>query len=91
MIQFSAGRELAATIPGARFVPIESRNHVILEHEPVWPQDVETIRRFLDSEASSFPVVERGSESTAVERAAIDIVTKYPRTSRVGLGGRCDR
>ncbi len=54
VIQFSAGRELAAAIPGARFVPIESRNHLILEHEPIWPQYVETIRRFLDS-ASSWP------------------------------------
>jgi pimeloyl-ACP methyl ester carboxylesterase/DNA-binding winged helix-turn-helix (wHTH) protein len=52
VVQFSSGRELAAAIPGARFVPIESRNHLILEHEPVWPQYLETIRRFLDSEAS---------------------------------------
>jgi DNA-binding winged helix-turn-helix (wHTH) protein/pimeloyl-ACP methyl ester carboxylesterase len=52
VIEFSAGRELAAAIPGARFVPIQSRNHLILEHEPAWPQYVETIRRFLGSEAS---------------------------------------
>jgi len=52
VIQFSAGRDLAAAIPGARFVPIDSRNHLILEHEPIWPQYVETIRKFLDSEAS---------------------------------------
>jgi pimeloyl-ACP methyl ester carboxylesterase len=49
VIQFSAGLELAAAIPGARFVPIESRNHLILEHEPIWPQYMETIQRFLDS------------------------------------------
>ena len=55
VIQFSAGRELAAAIPGARFVPIESRCHLILEHEPIWPQYVETIRKFLASEASSLP------------------------------------
>ena len=24
-------------ISGARFVPVESRNHVLLEHEPAWP------------------------------------------------------
>jgi pimeloyl-ACP methyl ester carboxylesterase/DNA-binding winged helix-turn-helix (wHTH) protein len=52
VIQFGAGRELAAAIPGARFVPIESRNHLVLEHEPTWPQYLDTIRRFLDSEAS---------------------------------------
>jgi pimeloyl-ACP methyl ester carboxylesterase/DNA-binding winged helix-turn-helix (wHTH) protein len=60
VIQFSAGRELAAAIPGARFVPIESRNHLILEHEPIWPQYVETIRRFLDSEASFLQIESNG-------------------------------
>jgi pimeloyl-ACP methyl ester carboxylesterase/DNA-binding winged helix-turn-helix (wHTH) protein len=55
VIQFDSGRELAAAIPGARFVPIESRSHLILEHEPAWPQYMETIRRFLGAEASSFP------------------------------------
>ncbi|HEY2954933.1 MAG TPA: alpha/beta fold hydrolase [Candidatus Eisenbacteria bacterium] len=54
VIQFAAGRELAAAIPGARFVPIESRNHLILEQEPIWLQYVETIRGFLASDASSF-------------------------------------
>jgi DNA-binding winged helix-turn-helix (wHTH) protein/pimeloyl-ACP methyl ester carboxylesterase len=47
VVQFSAGRELAAAIPGARFVPIESRNHLILEHEPAWPRYMDTILTFL--------------------------------------------
>ena len=33
---FDQGRLLAAEIPGARFVPLESRNHILLEHEPAW-------------------------------------------------------
>lgn len=32
------GRELAAGIPGARFVELDSRNHVLLENEPAWPR-----------------------------------------------------
>lgn len=31
---FEFGRELAALIPDSRFVPLESNNHVVLEHEP---------------------------------------------------------
>ena len=35
------GQLLAAGIPGAEFVELDSRNHVLLEHEPAW-------RRFCD-------------------------------------------
>lgn len=36
-IPFEQGRALAALIPGARFVPIDSRNNVLLAEEPGWP------------------------------------------------------
>ena len=47
MIPFSEGRELAALIPGAELVPLESRNHVLLEDEPAWPRFLDAVRRFL--------------------------------------------
>ena len=33
-VPFESGRRLAAGIPGARFVPLESENHVLIEGEP---------------------------------------------------------
>jgi pimeloyl-ACP methyl ester carboxylesterase len=33
-VPFSAGRELAALVPGASFVPMDGSNHYFLEHEP---------------------------------------------------------
>jgi pimeloyl-ACP methyl ester carboxylesterase/DNA-binding CsgD family transcriptional regulator len=42
----SAGRELAAAIPNAVFVPLESRNHVLLEHEPAWSAFKSTVLEF---------------------------------------------
>ena len=33
---FAEGRLIAAGIPGARFVELDSDNHVILESEPAW-------------------------------------------------------
>jgi len=33
---FEEGRRLATLIPGARFIPLESANHVLLEGEPAW-------------------------------------------------------
>ena len=47
MIPFEIGRQLAALIPGARFVPLESRNHVLLETEPAWARFVDEVREFL--------------------------------------------
>jgi hypothetical protein len=39
--------ELAAGIPGARFVTLEGRNHLLLDHEPAWPRFISEIRAFL--------------------------------------------
>jgi DNA-binding SARP family transcriptional activator/pimeloyl-ACP methyl ester carboxylesterase len=46
-VPFASGRELASGIPGARFVPLDSCNHVILDHEPAWPRFIEESRAFL--------------------------------------------
>ena len=35
-ITLDQGRELAIRIPDARFVPLDSRSHIILGHEPAW-------------------------------------------------------
>lgn len=49
-VPFAAGRELAASIPGARLVPLDSHNHVILEQEAAWPRFLGEIRAFLHME-----------------------------------------
>jgi len=46
-VPFDAGRRMAAGIPGARFVPLQSRNHLILESEPAYARFLEEIRSFL--------------------------------------------
>ena len=35
-VPFEEGRSIATLIPGARFVPLESDNHILLEHEPAF-------------------------------------------------------
>src|SRR5438876_7977067 len=47
---FEEGRLIAGMIPGARFVPLEGRNHLLLESEPAWPKFVTEVRRFLETE-----------------------------------------
>jgi class 3 adenylate cyclase/pimeloyl-ACP methyl ester carboxylesterase len=46
-VPFDAGRQMAAGIPGARFVPLPSRNHLILEDEPAFARFLQEMRNFL--------------------------------------------
>ncbi len=47
VVPFDAGRKMAAHIPGARFVPLEGDNHLILETDPAWPRFMQEVRTFL--------------------------------------------
>ena len=44
---FSEGRKIAASIPNAHFVPLDSANHILLEHEPAWNAFQAELRAFL--------------------------------------------
>ncbi len=46
-VPFDEGRLLAAGIPGAKFIPLPSRNHVVLEHEPAWQIFLRELGEFL--------------------------------------------
>lgn len=46
-IPFEEGRLLAALIPTARFVPLESRNHILAPDEPAWARFLAEVRAFL--------------------------------------------
>jgi pimeloyl-ACP methyl ester carboxylesterase/DNA-binding winged helix-turn-helix (wHTH) protein len=49
-VPFDEGRFLAARIPNARFVALESRNHLTLEDEPAWRNLISEVRSFLAEE-----------------------------------------
>jgi DNA-binding winged helix-turn-helix (wHTH) protein/alpha-beta hydrolase superfamily lysophospholipase len=46
-VTFDEGRILAAGIPGARFVALESRNHLVLKGEPAWDRFLEEVTTFV--------------------------------------------
>ncbi len=46
-VPFDEGRKIAGLIPGARFVPLESDNHLLLENEPSWTRWIEEVRALL--------------------------------------------
>jgi pimeloyl-ACP methyl ester carboxylesterase/DNA-binding CsgD family transcriptional regulator len=58
-IPFALGRALAAGIQGARFVGLDSRNHILLETEPAWPRFCEEVDSFLGRRSAT--VAEAGA------------------------------
>jgi pimeloyl-ACP methyl ester carboxylesterase/tetratricopeptide (TPR) repeat protein len=67
-VPHEAGRQLASLIPGARFVTLEGRNHLLLESEPAWPRFLNEVREFL------------GVESSAPEASAPEAISAHPPT-----------
>jgi pimeloyl-ACP methyl ester carboxylesterase/DNA-binding CsgD family transcriptional regulator len=51
-VPFEEGRLLASLIPGAQFVALESKNHLLMEDEAAWPKFVEAVRGFLREDAA---------------------------------------
>ena len=47
MVPIEAGRQLAAGIPGARFIALPGRNHLFLKHEPAATRFFEELNLFL--------------------------------------------
>ena len=53
MVDLSNGRLLAAGIPGARLVTLESDNHVLLADEPAWPVFRREVTEFLSADTTA--------------------------------------
>ena len=76
VVPFDQGRLLAALVPGARFISLESRNHVLLEGEPAWMRFVDEVHRFL-AEDIVITAARPGDESPLTTRSS-------PRPQRSG-------
>lgn len=72
-VPFDEGRMLAGLIPGARFVPVESNNHVLLDSEPGWRRWLDEVRAFLPT-----PSVAEGAFArlTRGERALLELMAQ---------------
>src|SRR5262249_7550298 len=46
IVPFEAGKQLAAEIPNAEFVSLDSRNHILLADEPAWPHFKDAVLEF---------------------------------------------
>lgn len=63
-VPFDEGRLLASLIPDARFVPLDSANHILLDSEPAWGVFVDELLGFI--------ATERGPSQHALPGVAAD-------------------
>lgn len=73
-VPFDEGCKLAAAIPGARFVPLESKNHVLLPDEPAWTVFHTELATFLGHERDVPKHAIRDAKLTPGEAAILALV-----------------
>ena len=75
-VPLSQARLIAANIPGAKFVELDSRNHILLEPEPAWARFKEEVLAFTgiapvqDTEDPIFDVLSRREREILLRIAA---------------------
>ena len=72
-VAFEEGRLMASRIPGARFVPLESGNHLLLESEPAWRRFTEELETFLPGATSGGTAF---AELTPRERDLVELIAQ---------------
>jgi len=81
IVPFDQARAVAALIPDARFVPLDSSNHVLLETEPAWQPFVAAVEDFLPSTA---PVLSALDVLTSRENEVLELVAQGLDNSAIG-------
>ncbi|HEX2254456.1 MAG TPA: alpha/beta fold hydrolase [Thermoanaerobaculia bacterium] len=78
-VPFEAGRALASLVPGARFLQLASRNHVLTEDEPAWARFVAEVHEFLGSVRPETAAAEPRPdfpELTSREREVLELLAR---------------
>jgi pimeloyl-ACP methyl ester carboxylesterase len=75
VVPVEEGRLLAALIPDAQFVELDSANHILLEHEPAWDAFLSEIGAFLGADSKPGSSVPAGDLSTR-ELEVLELVSQ---------------
>lgn len=72
---FAHGRHLASSIRGARLVPLESQNHILLHDEPAWAVFVEEVERFLVADRPAPAATQVPSATAVLSGRELEVLT----------------
>lgn len=76
-VPFEQGRRLAAGIPGARLVSLDTRNHVLLAQDPAWLQFCELFAEFVPGASNERHKLQAAArELTTRERDIVALVAQ---------------
>jgi pimeloyl-ACP methyl ester carboxylesterase len=75
-VPFEEGHLIAQSIANAEFVPLESRNHLLLEHQAAWRQFLDETTRFVRAHATADTVDAELLELTGREREVLDLIAR---------------
>lgn len=78
------GKLLAREIPGAEFLQIDSRNHILLEHEPAWRDFQEAVLRFTGQGRRADTAGSPVAALTARERDILALLREGYTNARIG-------
>jgi RNA polymerase sigma factor (sigma-70 family) len=73
-VPYEEGRRLASLLPDARFVTLESDNHILQEGEPAWELLLAEVRAFLGDDEQAASVAQDLSDLTEREREVLKLV-----------------
>jgi pimeloyl-ACP methyl ester carboxylesterase/DNA-binding CsgD family transcriptional regulator len=85
VVPFSEGRFVAAGIPGAQFVELDSRNHVLLEGEPAWERFQQAVLDFTGVAAAPAGEDAAFAALSPRERDVLALITEGLANAEIGV------
>ncbi len=84
IVPFSEGRLLASAIPGAQFVELASKNHVLLEDEPAWARFQEAVLAFVRDTSAAHRDDDAFASLSPRERDILSLLTEGLANAEIG-------
>ncbi|MBU1340060.1 MAG: alpha/beta fold hydrolase [Proteobacteria bacterium] len=78
-VPFEEGRLAASLIPGAQFIMLESKNHILLASEPAWQKFIKSILDFIDSKKDGIKKVKTFSKFSLLthrEKQVLELIAQ---------------
>jgi RNA polymerase sigma factor (sigma-70 family) len=76
VVPITEGHILAAQIPGAQFIELDSKNHILLEGEPAWDRFCGEVLEFMDVKSAAREHVRREDQAREEDSAFVSLTSR---------------